>query len=161
MNDASSELPDDFFQFDGAADSAISSELMSAGSLGVPPRLGLLAHLTPEEFSSVARAARLVHVEAETVIIRQGERADRFFVLIDGTARVERSDTILATLCAGAFFGESALLAGGQRTASVIAASRCSVWSISYDVFHDVVSEHLLADSDAAAEIRRRINAQS
>jgi len=60
-------------------------------------------------------------------IIRQGEPADAFFVLISGRARVVRAseagqELSLNMLRAGAEFGEGALLSGGVRNASV----RCS-----------------------------------
>src|SRR5262245_18599016 len=60
-------------------------------------------------------------------IVRQGDEVDAFFVLTLGRARVVKEtgrgrEIALATLRPGNIFGETALLSGGTRTATV----RCS-----------------------------------
>jgi CRP-like cAMP-binding protein len=123
----------------------------------LPPRLGMLAELSDAEFDQVARAAKLAHVDDGTVVFHQGDEADRFFVLVDGAVEVERDGEVLATLGPGAFFGESALLVKGRRSATVRCASACSLWSVSYEAFDAAVSHHLLADAERGAEAQRRI----
>jgi len=148
---------DEFFQFEGAA-----SAQPAAGDAPepprVPPRLGLLAELTIPEFDEVARAAKLSHVLADTVVFTQGNHADRFFILVDGSVEVIRDSESLATLGPGAFFGESALLVGGRRSATIQTLTECTLWSISYVAFDGAVSHHLMADPAAGAEATRRID---
>jgi CRP-like cAMP-binding protein len=154
------EALDDFFQFDGAAAPSSADDVTLPGDEGrrpVPPRLGLLANLGVAEFDQVARAAKLAFVPAETVVFRQGDNADRFFILVDGGVEIVRDDEQIATLGPGSFFGESALLVQGQRSATVQTVVDSSLWSVSYDAFTNAVSRHLLADDDAAAEAHRRI----
>src|SRR4051812_46700038 len=114
-DDAGDEGVDDFFQFEGAADPVVDVDF-SNGPVPVPPRLGLLATLSHEEFDVVARSATLKFLEPDTVVFKQGEEADRFFILVDGAVEIERDGEVLATLGAGAFFGESALLVRGRRS---------------------------------------------
>lgn len=148
---------DDFFQAvdttagDGGVDSPVE--------IKVPPRLGLLAPLSNEEFDVVARSAKLGFVTAGKPVFRQGSVADRFFILVDGSAQVERDGEVIGTLEPGSFFGESALLVGGRRSATVTTLSDCSLWSVDYAAFKDVVSEHLLANEQAADEVRSRLDA--
>jgi CRP-like cAMP-binding protein len=68
-------------------------------------------------------------VPAGTVVVREGERADAFFTLLEGAAIVERDGLPIACLGAGAIFGELALLTYTRRTATVTtsAASRIQV----------------------------------
>ncbi len=146
---------DDFFQSGGeepAGDAAVSSEPRA-----LPPRLGMLADLSDAEFDHVARAAKLAMVEADTVVFRQGDDADRFFILVDGGVEVERDGEVLATLGPGAFFGESALLVRGARSATVTTIADSSLWSVSYEAFDAAMSHHLLADEVLGAEAERRI----
>lgn len=52
-------------------------------------------------------------------IVRQGDEADSFYVVIDGEATVRIDGRVVATKGAGDYFGEIALLDGGVRTATV------------------------------------------
>jgi CRP/FNR family transcriptional regulator, cyclic AMP receptor protein len=75
------------------------------------------------QLRSVAKIARVFDVAAETVLTRAGEPGDEFFLIIDGTARVEVSADKQVPLRPGAFFGEMSLLDGGPRSATVVAAT--------------------------------------
>ena len=147
---------DDFFDSAGGGNDDADSNPGAEHPRLLPPRLGMLADLDDAEFDEVARAAKLTQVEAETVVFRQGDEADRFFIVVDGLVEIERDDDVLATLGPGAFFGESALLVKGRRSATVIAIADSSLWSVSYQAFDAAMSHHLLA-SDAGAEAERRI----
>ena len=147
---------DDFFQSPGANEDLEGGD-QSQEPPRVPPRLGLLAELNTEEFDEVARAAKLTFVPEHTTVFRQGDEADRFFIVVDGSVQVARDGEILATLCAGSFFGEGALLVGGRRSATVTTLVPSSIWSIDYTVFDSAVSHHLLADDSARVETQRRI----
>jgi CRP-like cAMP-binding protein len=117
----------------------------------------MLAELSDDEFDQVARSAKLAMVEPDTIVFRQGDDADRFFILVDGGVEVERDGEVLATLGPGAFFGESALLVRGVRSATVTTVSESSLWSVSYEAFDAAMSHHLLADEVHGAEAERRI----
>jgi len=60
-------------------------------------------------------------VPAGSVLTREGAPGDSFFAIIHGTATVTRGGAKLATLGPGSFFGETALLTRGPRTATVTA----------------------------------------
>jgi drug/metabolite transporter (DMT)-like permease len=77
------------------------------------------------------RLADAIDVAPGTAIVRQGEPGDGFFVIERGRATVARDQRELAELGPGDFFGELALLNGGARTASVVAASHLRVRVIS------------------------------
>jgi CRP/FNR family transcriptional regulator, cyclic AMP receptor protein len=69
----------------------------------------------------LAKIARVFDVAADTVLTRAGEPGDEFFLIIDGTARVEVSAEKQVPLHPGEFFGEMSLLDGGPRSATVVA----------------------------------------
>jgi CRP/FNR family transcriptional regulator len=84
------------------------------------------------ESSDLQRLARILvprQYEAGELIIREGDEAVGFFVLSSGKVRVVKDlggdkEQTLATLTSGEFFGETALLDGYLRTASVEAVEK-------------------------------------
>ncbi|MFP3948389.1 MAG: cation:proton antiporter [Gemmatimonadota bacterium] len=90
---------------------------------------------TPEdEFQRVADLLRPRTAPSGQPIIRQAQTGDSLFLVARGVVRVtrtlrgERQD--IATLTAGDFFGEMALLHGTPRTASCIAVTPCALYEL-------------------------------
>jgi len=71
----------------------------------------------------MADRADQVEFRAGEAIVVEGMRGGAFYAIVEGKARVTRGKRTLATLGPGDFFGELALLDGGQRSASVVAAT--------------------------------------
>ncbi len=67
-------------------------------------------------------------------IIRQGEAGDSMFLIARGIANVQIKEggksSQVATLYAGDFFGESALIHGARRNATAVAATPCSLYEL-------------------------------
>ena len=93
--------------------------------------VSILQGCSQRQLMSVARIARVFDVAAGTVLTRAGEPGDEFFLIIDGTARVEVSAEKQIPLRPGEFFGEMSLLDGGPRSATVVAATPIRVLVIS------------------------------
>jgi hypothetical protein len=68
-------------------------------------------------------------------IIRQGEFGDCMYFLSNGSVEVVVNDTRVATLGQGSPFGETALIQGEKRMASVRALTYCDVYKLSKDDF--------------------------
>jgi len=83
--------------------------------------LPMFAALPPLELEAVARAAEHVSVGAGDVVIRQGDRGDRFFAVVDGAFDIVRNGESIRVARRGSCFGEVALLADVTRTATVSA----------------------------------------
>ena len=66
----------------------------------------------------------------EDFIIRQGEQGDCMYFLSSGEAEVEVSGVQVAKLVEGSPFGETALLEGGRRMASIRALTYCDVYRL-------------------------------
>jgi CRP-like cAMP-binding protein len=64
-------------------------------------------------------------------IIRQGEFGDCMYFLSEGDVEVMVGDTKVAQLGAGSPFGETALIQGERRMASIRALSYCDVYKLS------------------------------
>jgi hypothetical protein len=66
----------------------------------------------------------IVVVPAGQTVVRQGERDDTLYLLLDGVVAVEVDGQQLVELGPGALLGERAVLEGGHRTATVRAVTR-------------------------------------
>ena len=78
-----------------------------------------------------------------TTVIRQGEPGDKFYVIRTGQADVIIDDgtsrKAVTTLSEGQFFGETALITGEPRSASVVATEAIEVYTLGKDAFRAVL----------------------
>lgn len=79
----------------------------------------IFAPLGPAALEQLAANLVPVHVHAESVVIRQGERGDHFYIVVDGRLAVDVDGHPVRELGPGESFGEIALLRDVPRTASV------------------------------------------
>lgn len=86
---------------------------------GVP----LFSGVSKAELAEVASIADEIDLPEDKVLIREGDTGREFFVLIEGSADVERSGGKIATLGPGDFFGEIALISKTPRTATITTTS--------------------------------------
>jgi len=93
---------------------------MDAAELhGIP----LFEGLSKRDLAKVAHWADVVDVPAGYHLLNQGSLPHEFFVILEGSADVERLGERIAGLGPGDFFGEIALVEDDRRTATVISAS--------------------------------------
>lgn len=98
----------------------------------------MFQHLTPGDARAVTQMLHQHTIPAGEVIIRQDDVGDSLFLIARGVIRVCRQDEQvdggaerdLATLMAGDFFGEMALLTGEPRTATCRAVTPCALYEL-------------------------------
>lgn len=84
----------------------------------------LLAALKPKDREQVLRSARGRRYAPGQVVVQEGDPATHLFLVVSGTARVERNEAgTVGRLAAGDFFGELGLIEEHGRTATVVADS--------------------------------------
>lgn len=80
-----------------------------------------------QDLRHIARLADSDTCRAGEVLVREGSRGNELFVIVDGEAEVNREGTTVATLQAGDYFGELAVLSPAPRTATVTATTDMEV----------------------------------
>jgi cAMP-dependent protein kinase regulator len=109
-------------------------------------RVGLLSTLPGETLARLADEMRREEVASGTVLVREGEPGDRFYVLLSGIAGISQSSLgNRSVLRAGDYFGEVALAMDVPRTATVTAMTPCVVASCDATTF-DTLLRPLFAD---------------
>jgi MFS family permease len=102
----------------------------------VPEGLEILAAiplfepLPPTSLEKLARSAERQQLDAGATVVREGERGETFYAVVDGSLRVTASGRELGELGAGDFFGEIALLRDVPRTATVTALTPTSLLAV-------------------------------
>ncbi|HEY7365345.1 MAG TPA: cyclic nucleotide-binding domain-containing protein, partial [Methylomirabilota bacterium] len=86
-------------------------------------RVQLFEACSVRQLRAIARIADVQEVPAGNVLARTGEPGDRFFVIVDGAARIEISPHHQNRMGPGAFFGEMSLLDGEPRSATITATT--------------------------------------
>jgi serine/threonine protein phosphatase PrpC/CRP-like cAMP-binding protein len=100
----------------------------------------LFRELTLPEVVKVYNLLTPLVVEAKTAIIREGDASAHLFVITEGSVGVQREGADIASLGAGAHFGEMALLNQKPRSATVIAEQRTTLLKLSRDDFHALLA---------------------
>ena len=96
-----------------------SGRASRASKVELLEKVSFFAECTKKELAQIADATAEVHVPSGTVVVEQGDRGDRFYVIAEGLAYVLVDGKKVASIHPGSFFGEMALLDQGPRTATV------------------------------------------
>jgi CRP-like cAMP-binding protein len=113
-------------------------------------RVGLLATLPGETLAKLADRMRRDDVTSGTVLVREGEPGDRFYVLLAGIAGVSQQTLgERRILRAGEYFGEVALTMHVPRTATVTAMTPCVVASCDTATFDELLRPLFADDGDS------------
>jgi CRP-like cAMP-binding protein len=80
-------------------------------------------------------------VKAGSVIFREGEAADRLFVIKSGEVRIQIGNRSITELSAGDIFGEMALIDNEPRSATAVAMTDVELVPVSEKQFLFLVSQ--------------------
>jgi MFS family permease len=96
--------------------------------------------LAPTTLEKLAMRLRPLHVRAGTAVVREGEAGETFYIVASGQVDVMHSGKLVATLGAGQYFGEIALLHEAPRVATCVARSDAELFELERQVFVSAVS---------------------
>ena len=119
----------------------------------------LLAECTQKQLRAISDISRVVEVPAGTSLTRAGQPGDEFFVILDGSAAVEKPGKKRVFLRPGDFFGEMSLLDGGPRSVTVRAATSLRVLVIDRKNFQGVLREVPDLTQKLLVTLSRRVRA--
>ena len=132
--------------------------------------IDLLSALEPETLARLAAAAKRTHFDAREKLVVEGEDGDSMFLIASGSVAISKSGSeigagtvSLATLDAGAYFGEMSLLTGAPRSATVSANGAVEVFVLDREAVAPILASDprvaetlskVLAERTAATQAR-------
>ena len=111
------------------------------GWIPVLERVPLFQSLSKRHVRRVARLAEMKRYKSGGGVVRAGARGDAFYVILDGSVRVETPDGHTKDLHEGDYFGELALLDGAPRAATVSAMNSLATARIARTGFLKLLRE--------------------
>ncbi|MFT4583950.1 MAG: CRP-like cAMP-binding protein [Gammaproteobacteria bacterium] len=126
----------------------------------------LFAQLPAVNIQKLFGRMERIKVEADEVIVNQGDPGDFYYVIERGYCEVARripggKEIHLADLGAGETFGEAALIAKNARTATVTMLSNGTLMRLSRDDFYELIRDPLLVGISATSAINLLENGAS
>jgi hypothetical protein len=121
----------------------------------------IFAPLSPATIEHLAAKLERRAYAPGTVIFRQGDAGDKFYVVEDGRVRVEIDGQQVNDLWPGEAFGEIALLRDVPRTATVTTEEQTGVLSLDREEFIAAVTGHSTSRDAADSVIAQRLGAYS
>jgi len=122
--------------------------------------LRFLQSFPPASLERLARAAKVKEAPTGTVVVRQGDRGEEFFLIAGGSAEVlvrqGGEDRPVTSLGAGDFFGERALLGAGIRQATVRAAARLRLLTFTSRTFWQELAAPVAWERQLRASLEER-----
>ena len=101
--------------------------------------MGLLAGLPGETLMRLGKQMEREEIAPGTVVVREGEESDRFYVVFAGMLSVRNELGPRGVLRPGDYFGEVAAAMGVPRTATVTTITPCVVASCDRATFDEFI----------------------
>ena len=112
---------------------------MARDKLELIAEVPMFSACTKQEVKRIAALANRVEVPEGQILTAEGDRSKEFYIIAEGDAKVVVRGNQVATLGPGEFFGETALLDPGPRTASVMAQTPMVVYKVEGEDFRSLL----------------------
>ncbi|MBD3419957.1 MAG: cyclic nucleotide-binding domain-containing protein [Chitinivibrionales bacterium] len=126
-------------------------------------KVPLFSVLSAREIQAISKIMLLKNFDkGQTIVLEEDNCEPTFFVILSGSVHVavltkEGRQTILATLKKGEFFGEMAILDGEPRSASVMAAEKCSLVMLYRTTFLTMLQDYPKIAIQMLVEMSQRL----
>lgn len=120
-------------------------------------KIPLWSDLSKEDIKEVAKRSVIREYGEGDVIVRKGDRAPAFYLILEGTMKVKSGGRTLSKLGRGQFFGEMSILDGQLRTADVVAVEPVKCLVMHWTSFKGLVSTNPRVALKVIQELARRL----
>jgi CRP/FNR family transcriptional regulator, cyclic AMP receptor protein len=120
-------------------------------------RAPLFDGLSRKELTQLARVSEDLEVPAGTVLCKEGDTGNEFFVIVEGEAEITRGGKPVTMRGGGEFVGEIALLENTTRMATVKAKTPLRLFVLTGADFRRLVDENPRVERKVMNALARRL----
>jgi CRP-like cAMP-binding protein len=120
-------------------------------------RVPLFSGLSAKEIAALAANTQERIADTGTVLTREGDDGDEFFVIGAGAVAITTEDRQLRQLGPGDYLGEIAILFGGTRTATATVAEPATVFVLGKADFLALLKEQPRIEDKILATVSERM----
>jgi CRP-like cAMP-binding protein len=117
----------------------------------------LWSGLSREDLKEIAKRSVIREYENGDLIVRKGDRAPAFYLILEGTVNVKSGGRTLSKLGIGQFFGEMSILDSQLRTADVVAVEPVRCLVLHWTSFKGLISTNPRVALRIIQELARRL----
>jgi CRP/FNR family transcriptional regulator, cyclic AMP receptor protein len=134
---------------------SIEAQLKKPGTLlaSVP----LFAGLSARQLNTLGQSMKVVRFAEGQTVIKEGDTDARFYLVVDGSAKVTVRGRRVSTLGPGKYVGEMAVIDGSPRSATVTALSDLVTLSAARWNFENTLKENPAVMLGIVREMTRRL----
>jgi CRP/FNR family transcriptional regulator, cyclic AMP receptor protein len=124
-------------------------------------RVPLFERCSKRDLRKIGSLARETEYPPGTAVVREGEPGSELFIILEGEVDVRSRARKLATLPAGNYFGEIALVTGSPRTASVTTGTPVQALVINGRDFRKLLQDSPELQFKVLQELAKRLEERS
>jgi inner membrane transporter RhtA len=132
-------------------------ELMADPRTQAFSRVSLFNGLSAKEIAAIASSAEERDAAPGEVLTEQGAAGDEFFIVDSGEIEIRQDGRELRRLGPGDYLGEIALVFGGTRTATAVAATNSHLFVLRKDAFDRMVKSQPRIEDKILATVSERM----
>lgn len=134
----------------------------AASPLDVLRRTLIFRQLDEEGLLELSAGLRHLSFGPGELIVRQGDSGDSMYIVASGQVAItyegkDRSETQVAVISPGDFFGEASLLTGELRNASAIAVSRVDCYRLEKSDLQEILGDRIDLAEDMSVVLAHRL----
>jgi len=117
----------------------------------------LFSSIDYKQLYNLSLFTKVANFSSDHIIIKQGEPGKSIYMITSGEVEIIKDDKVVNVLEDGDYFGEIAIIADIQRTATVKTISDCTTLQLSTSVFKDLIYDNREISIDVMKVITNRL----
>ena len=109
----------------------------------VMKKVNIFRNLPLVKLQSLANVVKVKRFKKDSKIFEEGEVGESFYIVKDGHVEIFRGSSSIRVITKLDYFGERSIILDERRTATVVAKSRVSLWTLAKKDFLSIIDENI------------------